>query len=149
MSSTRLPPAPSPVGTQSETPSLFLSTRPPSHFTVHSLTLILQGLLSIYIYIAFLTRDATLRTFLKSMQLHKAHLYDALTPCHSFLKHTITFKSAFCSIRLVCFIVMQRTRCYMKQPVRAATGLNIMHIEALHMAVELAWLCLGSWLHSC
>lgn len=37
----------------------------------------------------------------------------------------------------------------MKQPVRAATGLNIMHIEALHKAVELAWLCLGSWLHSC
>ncbi len=50
------------------------------------------------LYIAFLTRDATLRTILKSMQLHKAHLYDAFTPCHSFLKHRITFKSAFCSV---------------------------------------------------
>lgn len=54
------------------------------------------------LYIAFLTRDATLRTILKSMQLHKAHLYDAFTPCHSFLKHRITFKSAFRFRPLVC-----------------------------------------------
>lgn len=63
------------------------------------------------LYIAFLTRDATLRTILKSMQLHKAHLYDAFTPCHSFLKHRITFKGAFCSVHLGAFYSNARTRC--------------------------------------
>lgn len=47
------------------------------------------------LYIAFLTRAATLRTMLKSMQFCKARLYDAFSPCRSFLKHRSHLKAHF------------------------------------------------------
>lgn len=72
------------------------STRSPSHLTPCIPWLLFCR--ACCLYIAFLPRDATLRTILKSMQLHTAHFYDAFTPCRSFLKHRITFKSAFFSV---------------------------------------------------
>lgn len=76
-------------------PRLSCPTRPPLHFTAHSLTYIFCR--AYCLCIAFLTRDATLKTFLKY-----AITYGTFVKCFhtsSFFLKTVTFRSAFCSIR--------------------------------------------------
>lgn len=68
MSSSRLPPAPSHVGT-------YESTTTP-RYTFFDLYFV-GPTVCVNIYIALLTRDATATTIFTSMQLHEAHVCDA------------------------------------------------------------------------